>query len=80
MSKALKCDVCNTCFDPNNIGSDDSFLYFPDVIVYSKGDYNVGRCTRRYSEIHLCPECSYIFLVAKIAKMTHIIMDEKDGV
>lgn len=62
MSKAIKCDVCKTCFCPEDIESE---IIHIDEIVWTNG-YSRKNPTlmdnwKSKRNIDLCPDCTWLF-------------------
>lgn len=65
MSKALKCDRCNTCFDPCEVEAPDYFITIPEIFLQNGDEYKNIKTGKRFENQNFCPECSrkYMFFV-----------------
>ena len=62
MSKAFCCDKCGTCFNPVNMEPDEVFITIHEMIDQDAIAYKTGVVKGRYSDRHLCPDCSRKFV------------------
>ena len=65
MSKALKCDVCKKCFDPVEVGDEEYFVTIPEFYCQNGEQYQNREVGYREEEVHMCPDCSRKFAMAK---------------
>ena len=62
MSKALKCDRCQTCFDPSEVPEGLSFTSIGEIYLQSSKEYAENKYRLRMHGINLCPKCTDMFL------------------
>ena len=62
MSKAFKCDRCNKCFCPSDMHEDESYITIDHYWRQNRHDYAMHECWDQMTDIHLCPECTKIFV------------------
>ena len=72
MSKALKCDRCDKCFDPESIG-DLCFTTFQKISYQNARDYKASKVTYvgGYDK-NLCPDCTTEFMGWMCGKSTAV--------
>lgn len=59
MSKAIKCDRCGCCFDPERIRN--AFTVMTEVFSIGPESYKKHAVDDRMERAELCPSCSVIF-------------------
>ena len=60
MSKALKCNKCEACFDPEN--TDGYFVSFDKIVIRNASTYKETKTAFVDPSFDLCPRCSAEFL------------------
>ena len=61
MSKAFKCNICNTCFDPYGLQETDEFTTIPEFYIQTSEEFQNGKVGVRFSGFNACPECTRKF-------------------
>lgn len=59
MSKALRCDICKTCFDPYTVKGE--FVTIDRMIWQDSGNYDRHEYSYLDEEVNFCPKCSKTF-------------------
>ena len=62
MSRALKCDRCKTCFDPDELKDTDIIVCFDEIAVDSKKTRHKVDYTLFKRDQNLCPVCAKLFI------------------
>ena len=59
MSKALKCDRCGLCFDPNSASQE--YTGIKDLLFIDARDHKDHKYSSRNEELNFCPYCTELF-------------------
>ena len=61
MSKAYCCDRCNNCFNPLMLNG-ERFIKIGPSYIQDGQTYAENKVLSRYDEMHLCPECTRMWM------------------
>lgn len=64
MSKALKCDSCGVCFDPEFVNGE--FISIRELVVQDKDSYKKNEVNARTESINFCVDCTRKFADAML--------------